>query len=351
MAEFDPSHLRNIWYYALPSIELKAGKMIAKTLLGEPILFARTKGGQVFALRDVCPHRAMPLSKGWFDGERVQCCYHGWVFDKDGVCQDIPWLLGHENVDPTKVKVRSYPVHEAQGNIWIFMGEKAADTPESTGQKPPAMPGFTDAAKPDLWSKSVFRCPFDYAVIGLMDSGHVPYVHASWWWRSKTSLHEKAKAFGPWPFGFVMKKHTPSKNSLGYKILGGKPETEISFELPGVRMDHVSVGKDHVINMTCVTPIDDNSTEITHLIYWTQPWLFLIKPIIWVFMKMFIEQDRHAIELQQEGLKHEKAMLLFKDVDTLARWYFQLKSEYRASVQGARAFSNPVPDVTLRWRS
>jgi phenylpropionate dioxygenase-like ring-hydroxylating dioxygenase large terminal subunit len=53
--------LRNIWYHAMPSQALKPGKMVAKTLLNEPILLGRTREGQAFAIRDICPHRAVPL--------------------------------------------------------------------------------------------------------------------------------------------------------------------------------------------------------------------------------------------------------------------------------------------------
>lgn len=73
--------LRNLWYYALPSSHLKTGKMVSRVLLREPILFTRDKNGQVFAIEDICPHRAVPLSCGRFDGEQVECCYHGWRFD------------------------------------------------------------------------------------------------------------------------------------------------------------------------------------------------------------------------------------------------------------------------------
>lgn len=352
MAEFPPFFLRNIWYYAIPSQTLAKGKMLAKTLLGEPVLFARAANGSVFALRDICPHRAMPLSCGRFDGEQVECCYHGWKFDKDGVCRDIPWLTGYEDIDPANIKVRTYPVYEAQGNIWIFMADKSANVKiEDVSHRPPVLPGVGDHAKPGIWTTSIFPCHVDHAVIGLMDPAHGPYVHQAWWWRGKTSIHEKAKAFGPSPFGFVMKKHKPSANSFGYKILGGVAETEIFFQLPGTRIEHIEVGKHHVINLTCVTPISDTETQITHLIYWTQSWLYLIAPFFRPFMERFIEQDRSVVVQQQVGLQHEKSMLLLKDADTLARWYFQLKQEYVKAASESRAFNNPVPEVTLRWRS
>ena len=61
--------LRNCWYYVMPSHRLKAGKMYGRVILGEPIVFGRTDDGQIFGLRDICPHRALPLSCGQFDGK------------------------------------------------------------------------------------------------------------------------------------------------------------------------------------------------------------------------------------------------------------------------------------------
>ena len=52
--------LREAWYYALPSRKLRRGRTLAKRMLGEPVLLGRADDGTVFALRDLCPHRAMP---------------------------------------------------------------------------------------------------------------------------------------------------------------------------------------------------------------------------------------------------------------------------------------------------
>src|SRR3954466_16177691 len=85
--------LREAWYYALPGHRLKRGAMLAKTLLGEPLLIGRDAAGVPFALRDLCPHRGVPLSCGRFDGREVECCYHGWRFATDGRCTAIPSLV------------------------------------------------------------------------------------------------------------------------------------------------------------------------------------------------------------------------------------------------------------------
>src|SRR5207302_4127096 len=84
--------LRGLWYVGVVGGELRRGRMLHKTLLGEPILIGRGHDGRVFALRDICPHRGIPLHYGRFDGESIACSYHGWRFDRAGTCVEIPSL-------------------------------------------------------------------------------------------------------------------------------------------------------------------------------------------------------------------------------------------------------------------
>jgi len=315
--------LRNLWYYALPAASLKTGKMLSKVLLGEPVLFCRGNDGIVFAVRDVCPHRGIPLSYGQFDGKEIECCYHGWRFNSAGTCTCIPSLVGHEGIEPENIKVRSYPVREAQGGIWIFM-----EDPKNKVIELPSLPTVPDIAvneRPFILEKMSFPCHIDHAVIGLMDPAHGPFIHTSWWWRARHSIHEKSKPFGPSHLGFTMKRHKPSSNSFAYKLLGGTPETEISFQLPGVRIEHIRAGKHVVGNLTCVTPISETETEITHSIYTTIGWLHLLAPILKIFAHRFLSQDREVVVMQQDGLKYEQNLMLIRDADTQARWYQQLK--------------------------
>jgi phenylpropionate dioxygenase-like ring-hydroxylating dioxygenase large terminal subunit len=215
---------------------------------------------------------------------------------------------------------------------------------------PPELPAIGNLA-PGLVEVMRFPCNVDHAVVGLMDPAHGPFVHRSWWWRSRASIHDKAKPFGPSDYGFTMRRHAPSTNSRAYRILGGTPQTEISFRLPGIRIEHVQTGKHHLINLTAVTPVSETETEITHCIYWTIPWLSLLRPLIRRFAKAFLNQDRHIVTLQQRGLKYNPSLMLIKDADTQARWYYQLKVEFTRAEAEGRAFENPVREQVLRWRS
>lgn len=343
MTNAEPSFLRNIWYHAAPSAAVPKGQLKSLLMCGEPIVLARKSDGTAYALRDICPHRGIPLSDGRMVSDEVECCYHGWKFNNAGACTCIPSLTGHEGQELSRVKVRGYPLAERAGQIFLWLGDGPAD--ESL------LPQLPTSAQPNLTEAMEFPCFVDHAVVGLMDPAHGPFVHQSWYWRSGKSIHEKAKAFGPGPFGFTMLRHKPSKNSKAYKILGGTPETEIRFQLPGVRIEHIVAGRHELVNLTCVTPIDKTRTQISHSIYWTMPWLSLLKPILRPYVKTFLGQDRDVVVKQQRGLAYQPSLMLIKDADTMARWYYQLKAEYTRAQSENRAFENPVKEQVLRWRS
>lgn len=341
--------LRNVWYLGLPSSEVRINKAESRKILGEPVVFYRDSKGKVSALRDICPHRGIPLSYGRVVNDQLECPYHGWKFDCTGTCTEIPSLLPDQDLNPNKIKVRSYPVHEAQGMIWVFMGDKNADT--TLAPALPVLKGFATDAKPNMGKVVNFPCHVDHAVIGLMDPAHGPYVHKSWFWRSEKSMLEKKKKFGPVDYGFQMIRHQPSKNSKAYKILGGTPTTEITFTLPSVRVEHVQVGKRSFYSVTALTPVDEMNTRVTQLAYWDIPWLSLLKPAIRRFMDVFLGQDMDAVTKQQEGLKYDPSLMLIKDADTQAKWYYALKTEFHEHLEQKRSFNHPVKETELRWRS
>ncbi|MBT5654911.1 MAG: Rieske 2Fe-2S domain-containing protein, partial [Alphaproteobacteria bacterium] len=289
----------------------------------------------------------IPLTSGRFDGKEVECCYHGWRFNEKGKCTEIPSLAKGQDFDLSKIKVKTYPCEEVQGNIWVFLGDEKANPKDI-----PLVPNMMGAENtPRLAFSRIFPCSTDHAIIGLMDPAHGPYVHQSWFWRSKKSSHEKQKQFAPVPRGFQMCRHRASKNSKAYKLLGGVPETEITFTLPGVRREHIQTGKHSLCSLTTITPIDENTSQIHQTFYWTMPWLVFFKPLLTYIAKTFLDQDRDAIIAQGKGLEYNPPLMLINDADTQAKWYFRLKKEHALAQEEKRAFKNPVKECILQWKS
>jgi len=339
--------LKNLWYMAGLSSSLKPGALRREVLLGEPVLLGRTPNGQAFALRDICPHRAAPLSAGKFQGGDVECPYHGWRFRPDGVCSLIPSILQDQNMDVGRIRVRRYPLREQDGLIWVYF----AASPERDTE-PVCEPPKVGVPNPvPRWVESqTFACGIDHAVVGLMDPSHAPYVHGRWWWRVKPKVKEKR--YAPLPTGFVMTRHAPSKPA--YKLFGGDVSTEITFELPSVRFENISgtvFGKHvDVVGFTACTPVDADTTQVTQVFYWPA-WLSFVKPLFMVLGPIFLGDDRRMVELQKQGLQFNPSLMLIQDADVPALWYHRLKKAWAESVETGKPFENPVQERTLRWRS
>ncbi len=351
-ARFGHGFLTDIWYFAALSDDLKPGGLQRAEILGEPVLLGRDKAGNAFALRDICPHRAAPLSAGRLVAEpdgtpSIECPYHGWRFGTDGTCRAIPSLADGQTFETARVKVRSWAVAESQGLVFIWA---PSDIDGAPTEPPPVFPGVV-GGKPKLVDRMLFDSHIDHAVVGLMDPAHGPYVHQQWWWRSSGSQHEKSKAFQPREAGFAMAAHAPSKNSRAYAVLGGAPVTEITFRLPGLRWEHITIGKRQLLALTCLTPADATTTRITQIIWSDHPMVSLLRPFVRWGARAFLRQDAAMVTLQNQGLKYDPPLLWIDDADTQAKWYQQLKREWTMSRAEGRAFRNPVKATVLQWKS
>jgi phenylpropionate dioxygenase-like ring-hydroxylating dioxygenase large terminal subunit len=352
--------LWGFWYPALRSEQLRARKLERAMLLEVPLVLGRDAAGKPFALRDVCPHRAFPLSFGQFDGASVECAYHGWRFDAHtGQCRHIPSLTADSKLKCERIYVGSFPCEERDGYIWAFMANPHGRVLASTDAAPPPapeLPTFSSRYKTaHLWAD--LPCSVDHGIIGLMDPAHGPFVHQAWWWRSRRSIRDKAKQFEPIPNGFRMSPHAPSSNSAPYKLLKfitGEPATTmIDFVLPNQRFEQIRAGRYWLSSRTTVTPIRRDLCRLDFVAAWNiLPWFPIVSFIIHVLGPRFIRQDTEVIEKQAQGLKYEDRMMLVDDADRQARWYFELKSAYQESERTGQPMNHPVTGpVTLRWRS
>src|SRR6202042_1180135 len=110
------------WYPGLRSEQLGGNKLRTARLLDIPLVLGRRKDGKIFAMRDSCPHRGIPLSVGWFDGEHVTCRYHGWEFEPcSGRGELIPSLTSHDHLDATRIYASAFVCEERDGHAWVYV--------------------------------------------------------------------------------------------------------------------------------------------------------------------------------------------------------------------------------------
>jgi phenylpropionate dioxygenase-like ring-hydroxylating dioxygenase large terminal subunit len=359
----DSLMLTGFWYRTLPAGHLHHNQLHKAMLLEIPLVIGRDRQGQPFALRDACPHRGMPLHCGRFDGENLECGYHGWQFDvHNGQCQLIPSLTADQKLRVDRIYAGSYPCEVQDGFIWVYIPEE--DPPGAGFTEPaeapdaaPQIEKFSDKYKLAYLTADM-PVSVDHGIIGLMDPAHGPFVHQAWWWRSRHSIHEKQKHFEPIPNGFRMSAHTPSSNSAPYKLLrlysdADSITTTIDFTLPNLRSETIRAGKHWFSSLTTVTPITRNRCRIDVVAAWNIfRWVpFGAELLKFVFAK-FVEQDRRTMELQAEGLAHNPHLMLIDDADRPAKWYFQLKAAHLEARRTGTEMKHPMSGpVTLKWRS
>lgn len=119
-------HILNTWYVAAWSDEV-TNKPIRRMICEQSIVLYRISDDQAKALADRCAHRAFPLSKGRMLGDSIECGYHGFTYGPDGRCTKVPG----QTTLPERAVVRSYPLHEKDGWIWVWMGGDPADADPS----------------------------------------------------------------------------------------------------------------------------------------------------------------------------------------------------------------------------
>src|SRR3546814_7655879 len=78
-------YLRNTWYAVAWSDEI-GDQPFGRKVIEDPLVIYRTAGGELHVLRDMCPHRFAPLSKGKIISDQLQCPYHGLRFNSNGQC-------------------------------------------------------------------------------------------------------------------------------------------------------------------------------------------------------------------------------------------------------------------------
>ena len=352
VAESDAGFLWDFWYPALRSTEVRGNRLATAMLLEVPLVLGRTSEGAAFAMRDSCPHRGIPLSYGRFDGQTLECSYHGWKFEAcTARCVEIPSLTSQDKLKVERIFAGHYPCEERDGYIWVYMNAQGSRLPETI----PAAPKLAVFSEKYRITHLACELPshVDQGIIGLMDPAHGPFVHQSWYWRSRHSIHEKEKKFEPIPNGFRMSPHTPSSNSAPYRMLQkytGEPvTTTIDFVLPNIRTEEIRSGKLWFSSRATVTPVKRDLCRIDFVAAWN---LLLPVAIFRVFAKKFLRQDQETMILQAEGLKHNPRLMLIDDADRPAKWYFGLKANLLESRRTGTAMVHPMSgSVTLHWRS
>lgn len=166
--------LKNFWY-ALEFSRAVTQEPKRVVALGQQlVLYRRPSNGEAVAMSNWCTHRGASLSGGRLEGDCIRCPYHGWKFQPNGLCVEIP---AHPELarPPERAHVKAYPVQEKYGWVWAFFG----DLPEAARPLIPALSDFADPALRAVEGEFFWKAHYTRVVENSIDIAHVPFVHGT----------------------------------------------------------------------------------------------------------------------------------------------------------------------------
>ena len=163
---------RRYWWPMCLSGELpeKDGAPLRVRLLGEDLIAYRDTEGKVGLIDAYCPHRRAPLFFGRNEECGIRCVYHGWKFDRNGDCVDMPSEPAGTTLQ-AKVKLLAYPTIEKGGVVWTYMGPKDLLPPE------PDYEWTRAGEKHRFVSKTFEDCNWLQGLEGGLDTAHSSFAH------------------------------------------------------------------------------------------------------------------------------------------------------------------------------
>jgi len=155
------------WYWALKSKELKKGQIKHLTFLGEELAIYRGEDEVVRVVQAYCPHMGAHLAEGKVDGKGIRCFFHAWKFAENGELVDIPCRKS----PGIKESIKSYPVKELYGMIWVYTGDKPTHDVHY-------IPELKDIEVDASFGNSfVKECHPNVVMINAIDAQHFTSVH------------------------------------------------------------------------------------------------------------------------------------------------------------------------------
>jgi 5,5'-dehydrodivanillate O-demethylase len=251
--------LRRYWMPVAASVELEPGAALPVRLLGEDLALFRTTSGGLGLLEARCPHRGASLAYGIVGEDSLRCPYHGWRFDGEGSCLEIPSLREGGAALRERARIRAYRAQELGGLVFAYLGPEPA----------PLLPRYDllvwEGALRDV-GRALLPCNWLQIMENSVDPTHLEWLHG----HHLASVRERQGAPGPRRYrrrhveiGFDLFEHGIVKRRV---LEGGSREDDdwrIGHPLVFPNMLRVGAHRQHRLQVR--VPVDD--THTLHLWY------------------------------------------------------------------------------------
>lgn len=301
---------RNYWYPVTWSRKV-TDKPIAVTVLGEKIMLIRDKG-RVRALNDRCPHRGVPLSHPMssreFPGSSTwSCCYHGWTFDLETGVLVAAITDGPDSPICGRVAVRTYPVEERLGLVWVFIGDGPPPPVEDDIPSELLQPGVEVQGRTSIRDGN-----WRFAAENGFDDGHAKYLHRKTLWTLRrlmpawTRIHIESD-----PEGWITRKADEVHYETEYPNLGvwprrppwrtrGRGGARTSIRLPAmlrVKYDKWAHYEWYVGRLAdshiYIQLVAQQGGPLKRLVFRLYYWLW----VRWIFHGLFNDEDKLMVDV------------------------------------------------------
>ena len=162
--------LRTFWWPVATADELSADKPLGRVLHGVPIVVFRNHDLKAAILIDRCPHRHAPLSMGKVCRGEIQCPYHGWKFNSEGLVTSTPGL---ETISGRRPLIPTIASQEEGGLIWACLA------PNELTRKP-ILATEVGCETDSFFLVDIVQSPVDAVAENFLDGFHTHFVHSGW---------------------------------------------------------------------------------------------------------------------------------------------------------------------------
>jgi phenylpropionate dioxygenase-like ring-hydroxylating dioxygenase large terminal subunit len=292
----------NHWYVAGQSASFKKDQPKSVMIFEMPIVIWRLKEGSLTAILDRCIHRNAPLSEGRVVADCLVCPYHGWKYDRNGQCVEIPSEGPHTERIPNK-KVTHFPVTESYGLVWIWMGRD-----KNPNKEPFPMPVLKNLGWHSYYMETKFENNVTDLVENFMDVPHTVFVHKGWF-RDKKQICIKATVERT--SNSVLVNYDQPNDSIGFSGWLVNPKKlpmkhTDNFYMPNItRVDYIFGDNERgfIITSSC-TPIRPFETKVYTLISYKFGWLTPIARLgLAAYTRKVINQDVWIMDVHGKNIK------------------------------------------------
>ena len=258
------------WFMIAEASELDTHKPLSVRFFGQDFaLYRGRESGKVVLLDAYCPHMkthlAAPNKTSYVvldgggtnvEGDGIRCPYHGWRFGADGKCDHIPY---HEGQIPAAAKVKSWPVVESLGAIWVWHdpegGEPEWDHPSLKEWNDPAWVHWK------FDHLGVLNQHPQEVIDNICDYGHLSPIHGSTVLKYENEFHGH---------NAIQRQCGPHRTLVGADGVSPILHTITIYHGPGVLISHLT-GLYDAVMMICNTPVDDGTIKVWHALLVKSP--------------------------------------------------------------------------------